>query len=110
MPGYRGWVLANALSFLEGGHYGSDYVSGQSDVQRESRVHLRGAAFGLQVIGARPGKTWSWRVPVAGSLSKVDLATGYRVAHKTWQVWGADGRPRVATATGAPTGDDASRQ
>jgi hypothetical protein len=95
VPGYRGWVLANVLSFLEGGHYGADFTTGQSDVLRESRVHLRGAAFGLRVIGGTPGKTWRWYVPVAGSLSDADLAVGFSLREKTADVWGPDAKPRT---------------
>jgi hypothetical protein len=98
VPGYRGWVLANVLSFLEGGHYGADYTTGQSDVVRESKVHLRGAAFGLRTIGGSPGKTWRWYVPVAGSLSETDLAMGFNLKSKTAEVWGPDAKPAVDEA------------
>jgi subtilisin family serine protease len=98
VPGYRGWVLANVLSFLEGGHYGTDYTTGQSDVVRESKVHLRGAAFGLRTIGGFPGKTWRWYVPVAGSLSDADLAMGFTLKDKTAEAWGPDAKPAAGEA------------
>lgn len=107
VPGYRGWVLANALSFLEGGHYGGD----QSDVERESRIHLRGAAFGLQAIGSGPGRTWVWHVPIFRSLSELDLATGYRVRDKTWQVWDTKGKPQSDSPTKAsPAAQEANQE
>jgi hypothetical protein len=92
VPGYRGWVLANVLSFLEGGHYGADFIKDQSDVLRESQVHLRGAAFGLRTIGGTPGKTWRWYIPQAGSLSTTDLASGFSVKNKTAEIWGPDAK------------------
>ena len=101
VPGYRGWVLANVLSFLEGGHYGADYTTGQSDVVRESQVHLRGAAFGLRTIGGSPGKTWRWYMPIAGSLSDADLAIGFTLKDKTAEVWGSNAKPAVAEAANA---------
>jgi hypothetical protein len=101
VPGYRGWVLANVLSFLEGGHYGADFATGQSDVIRESGVHLRGAAFGLRTIGGSPGQAWRWYLPVAGSLSDADLATGFSLKGKTAQIWGRDAKPASGEAAGA---------
>lgn len=98
VPGYRGWVLANVLSFLESGHYGADFTTGQSDVVRESKVHVRGAAFGLRTIGGSPGKTWRWYIPVAGSLSDIDLATGFDLKDKTAEVWGPDAKPAAGEA------------
>lgn len=94
VPGYRGWVLANVLSFLEGGHYGKQYVRDQSDVEREGMAHLRGAAFGLGTIGGQPGPTWRWFVPLANSLNRFDLALGVDLRAKTAQVWDAQGRPQ----------------
>jgi hypothetical protein len=96
VPGYRGWVLANVLSFLEGGHYGADYTKDQSDVARESAVHIRGAAFGHRALGGTPGATWRWFVPVAGSLSKADLAVGFGLREKTAEIWGPDAKPRTS--------------
>ena len=93
VPGYRGWVLANVLSFLEGGHYGADYTTGQSDVVRESRVHVRGAMFGLRATGGNAGPGWRWYVPVAGSISDADLATGFSLRAKSAEIWGPDARP-----------------
>lgn len=105
VPSYRSWVLANVLSFLEGGHYGADYVKDQSDVVREGRVHLRGARFGMQTIGAAPGRQWTWRVPVAGSISWDDLATGFRVAAKTAEIWGPEGSKQAAGDAAADSAD-----
>lgn len=106
VPGHRGWVLANVLSFLEGGHYGADYTTGQGDVVRESRVHLRGAAFGMRVIGGSPRATWRWFVPVAGSLSDAELAAGFALRAKTAEVWGPDARPRSAEDVDREGGED----
>ncbi|KGN39946.1 S8 family serine peptidase [Knoellia aerolata] len=94
VPGYRGWVLANVLSFLEGGHYGKDFSTGQDDVARESKVHLRGAAFGLSTVAGKPGPSWRWYVPKAGSLSDTDLALGFSLPARTAEVWGPDAKPR----------------
>lgn len=87
-PGYRGWVLANVLSFLEGGHYGNK----QEDVARESRFHLRGALAGLRTAGIKAGKSWVWYVPGAKSLSKQDLAFGFQLQYKTAEVLDASGQ------------------
>jgi hypothetical protein len=76
---YRGFVLANAVSFLEGGFYGAD----QAEVGRESRFHMRGARAGLAAHGARPGKGWLWYVPKAQSLAQEDLVTGFSLKDKT---------------------------
>jgi subtilisin family serine protease len=103
VPGYRGWVLANVLGFLEGGYYGKQFAADQADVLRESKVHVRGAVFGLRTIGGSPGKTWRWYVPAAGSLSDADLATGFELKGKTAQVWGPDAKP----AAGEAATDDA---
>lgn len=81
LPGYRGWVFANAVSFLEGGHYGDK----QADVDRESRIHIQGAIAGLRAAKVRPVNDWWWRVPKAKSLSKVDLALGFSLGGKTHQ-------------------------
>ena len=104
VPGYRGWVLANTLSFLEGGGYGKDFATDQSDVARESAVHLRGAAFALRMAGGPVGPAWRWHVPKAGSLSKTDLALGFSLAGKTAAVWGPDAKP--AAGTEAADGED----
>ena len=105
VPGYRGWVLANVLSFLEGGHYGADYTTGQSDVVRESKVHVGGAVFGLRATGGNAGPGWRWYVPVAGSLSKSDLAIGFSLRTKTAEIWGPDARPTAEESPGVE--DDA---
>jgi hypothetical protein len=76
---YRGFVLANAVSFLEGGYYGGD----QAEVARESRFHLRGARVGLAAYSAKVGKEWLWYVPKAQGLSDMDLATGWSLKDKT---------------------------
>ncbi len=114
VPGYRGWVLANVLSFLEGGYYGKDYVKDQSDVDRESHAQLRGAAFGLGTTGGTPGRAWRWYVPVAGSLSDADLAVGFGLLEKTFAVWGPDAKPRpsedLEELVDAPDGWDDGEQ
>lgn len=88
VPGYRGWVLANVLSFLEGGHYGEK----QEDVARESRFHLRGALAGLRTAGIKPGKYWVWYVPGAKSISKQDLVHGFQLQYKMAGVLDASGQ------------------
>lgn len=84
---FRGWILANALSFLEGGYYGEK----QEDVARESRVHLRGAMFGLQQVASAPGKNWPWYVPGANSISRDELASASNSSPKL---------PRFSTRAG----------
>jgi hypothetical protein len=78
---YRGFVLANALSFLEGSYYGGS----QDEVSRESRFHLRGARAGLAAYGAKPGKTWVWQVPKSGSVSQDELALGFTFKDKVFE-------------------------
>jgi hypothetical protein len=80
-PGYRGWLMANAVSFLEGGF--EEYSRSQEDVARESRGHIRGAVFGLKAAGARPGRLWVWLVPVARSLTRADLVNGFLMQERT---------------------------
>jgi hypothetical protein len=91
-PGYRGWVLANAISFLEGGFYGED---DQARVSAESRSHLRGALFGLRAGGFAANPAWRWYVPVRRSVSTDDLITGFSVRPRTFEVLDPQGR-RVA--------------
>ncbi len=100
VPTYRGWVRANAISFLEGGFYGKDYTQDQGDVARESRVHLRGAVFGLRTVGGAPGSTWRWYVPKAGSISQTDLAFGVDLRASTAEVLRPDGTAGTAGAGG----------
>jgi subtilisin family serine protease len=97
-PGYRGWVLANVLSFLEGGYYGGDQV----EVSRESRGHLRGAVFGLRQARVKPGTNWRWYVPRGGSISQDELLTGFSLTSKTAEVLLPTGRPasRIKSAAG----------
>jgi hypothetical protein len=87
-PGYRGWLMANAVSFLEGGFYGES----QEDVARESRRHIRGAVFGLKAAGARPGRLWVWLVPAARSLTQADLVNGFLLQYKTVEGLDASGQ------------------
>ncbi|MDX6392225.1 MAG: hypothetical protein QOJ73_3288 [Streptosporangiaceae bacterium] len=112
VPGYRGWVIANVLSFLEGGGYGADYATDQSDVLRESKAHLQGATFGLRIIGGSPGPGWSWHVPVAGSLSTADLALGFSLKEKTANIWGPSGQSvsEESDATGPANGEPDSSE
>jgi hypothetical protein len=99
--GYSGWVLANVLSFLEGAFYGES----QQEVARESRVHLRGAIFGVQRVGEAPDPTWRWYVPKAGSVSEVDLVAGFSQSATTAEVLSAGGATDPAPATGpVPSG------
>jgi len=87
-PGYRGWLMANAVSFLEGGFYGES----QEDVARESRRHIRGAVFGLKAAGARPDRLWVWLVPAARSLTQADLVNGFLLQYKTVEGLDASGQ------------------
>ena len=92
-PGYRGLVLANAISFLEGGFYGED---DQGRVSAESRSHLRGAIFGLRAGGFAPSPAWRWLVPVTKSVSMEDLVTGFSVRPRTYEVLDMNGRKASA--------------
>ncbi len=98
VPSYRGWVRANAISFLEGGFYGKDYSADQSDVARESRVHLKGAVFGLRTVGAAPGPTWRWYVPTGASVSRIDLVVGIDLRRATSEVLRPDGTAAAGDA------------
>ncbi|MDJ0752611.1 MAG: DUF4157 domain-containing protein [Ardenticatenaceae bacterium] len=69
-PAYEAWLMANALSFLEGGHFGHS----QAEVDRESDVHIQGASRGLALEDKIPEENWEWQVPRAGSISLPDLA------------------------------------
>jgi hypothetical protein len=88
MPGYRGWVFANIMSFLEGGYYGK----AQGEVMRESRFHLQGALAGLGAVGVKPGRDWVWYVPRAGDISEGEIATGFQVQQKMADVLDANGK------------------
>jgi LAS superfamily LD-carboxypeptidase LdcB len=96
--GYSGWVLANVLSFLEGAFYGKS----QQEVARESRIHLRGAIFGVERARGTLGPTWRWFVPKAGSVREIDLVTGFTLSTKTAEVLPASGAAPAA-AVGAGT-------
>jgi hypothetical protein len=92
-PGYRGWVLSNIMSFLEGGHYGIN----QEDVARESRFHILGAAAGLRTTGIEPGKNWLWYVPKALSISKDELFGGFTLQDKTYEMLNTSGQAYKGT-------------
>lgn len=98
LPGYRGWVLANVMSFLEGGFY----AESQRDAARESRWHLRGALVGLRTAGIKPGKTWAWYVPIGRSLSEEDLANGFQLVFKTAEVLDPNGQRLGPVRKGSP--------
>lgn len=100
--GHSGWVLGNVLSFLEGAYYGKS----QQEVARETRIHLRGAIFGVERARGTVGPTWRWFVPKAGSVSKMDLVTGFTLSAKTAEVLPAIGAavPAAAASSGAPAG------
>lgn len=66
----QGWRWANALSFLEGGHYGG---KAQEEVLRESLIHLQGATYGLTLAGHSPANHWGWYVPMTGSIPEPGL-------------------------------------
>lgn len=84
-PGYRGWLLANSVSFLEGGRYGDT----QTDVDRESKIHIKGALAGLRAAGVKPNGNWAWHVPAAGGVTDQDLLFGYSVQSKINTIWTA---------------------
>ncbi|MBW2635956.1 MAG: DUF4157 domain-containing protein [Deltaproteobacteria bacterium] len=69
-PAYEGWLMANAMSFLEGGHYGQS----QDEVNAETNIHIQGASGGLATVGRIPEEIWQWYVPKAGSISIGDLS------------------------------------
>ena len=69
-PAYEGWLMANAMSFLEGGHYGQS----QDEVNAETNIHIQGASGGLATVGRIPEEIWQWYVPRAGSISIGDLS------------------------------------
>ena len=63
---HNAWTWANAVSFLEGAHYGGP----QSEVERETLVHRRAAAFGLREAGFKGLLLgFDWYVPKAGTVS-----------------------------------------
>ena len=66
-PEVRAWYYMNALSFLEGANYGSDYTDdlqlAQEDIRRESRVHLHGVLEVLRRHGADTASL-QWVVPI----------------------------------------------
>lgn len=66
---YEGWLMANATSFLEGGHYGKS----QDEVNRESDIHLQGSSGGLSAVDRIPEENWTWYIPRSGSISAADL-------------------------------------
>ncbi len=84
LPGYRGWLLANCVSFLEGGFV--RYAKSQADVDRESRIHIQGAFAGLHGAGVKPDSRWVWHIPKSRSISAVDLLSGFSLKEKTKQV------------------------
>jgi hypothetical protein len=99
--GYSGWVLGNGLSFLEGAYYGKS----QQEVARESRIHLRGAIFGVERARGTLGPTWRWFVPKAGSVREIDLVTGFSLSSTTAEVLPASGAAVPAGAAGSgPSG------
>lgn len=69
---YKGWLWANALSFLEGAHYGGS----QMEVGRESQVHRAGAIFGILRAGGSVDKSWRRHVPKASSVGEYDISAG----------------------------------
>jgi hypothetical protein len=92
VPAYRGWALANVLSFLEGGYYGKS----QAEVGRESGWHRQGAVFGIRRAGGAPSKAWPWYVPLAQSISNEDLLGGFSLMQKTAEVLDPSGQAYVA--------------
>ena len=63
-PYYEGWLLANAISFLEGGVYGR----GQNEVNDESKIHIQGASTALELFRRIPESNWQWHVPVSNGM------------------------------------------
>ena len=99
---YRGWRFANALSFLEGGVFGT---KPQKEVNQESGVHLQGASAGLAALGRIPGDTWKWCIPKTGSLLNVvagggvsSIALNQKTVHKILS--GIEGQFRITVVDG----------
>lgn len=78
---YKGWRWGNALSFLEGAHYGAS----QTEVDDESRVHLGGANLGLTQHSQAAGSDWHWFVPRAGHLTQWAAIFGFDLDDATYQ-------------------------
>ena len=66
---FRGWRWANCLSYLEGGFYGDS----QKETTRESKIHRKGAYFGLQKSGVRIPDSWRWYISKPKSLSYTNM-------------------------------------
>jgi hypothetical protein len=89
---YAGWLHANALSFLEGGYYGTT----QAEVSRESLGHLHGASFGIVQAGGQLDAAWSWAVPMAGRILRIHVANvpTKTATYENLDPWG-EPRPRL---------------
>lgn len=81
---YRAWRWANALSFLEQAKHGTDYGGNQEEAERESRIHMRGAIFGLELAGYSPD--WEWTIAEIGSagLTGVDVPSSISETIYPW--------------------------
>lgn len=87
---YESWLLANAMSFLEGGFYGGS----QHEVTEESKIHIQGASGGLESEGRIPEENWQWYVPRAKSITDLSnfqlrgniIATTWKKIHGDFQL------------------------
>jgi hypothetical protein len=96
-PGYRGWIMANVVSFMEGGLFGHS----PQDAERESRRHLQGAVLGLKAAGVKPDKNWVWLVPIAKSMKRIDLLRGFPLQGRVDKVLDARGQTVGASKKGS---------
>jgi hypothetical protein len=101
---YKGWLWANALSFLEGAHYGES----MDDVKRESAVHLSGTVFGILQAGGSIDRSWQWRVPIPKTIGKLDALTGYyNIMQHTYRILDTKGKV-LSEKPGAKPGNKGS--
>lgn len=99
---YQEWRWANSLSFLEGGHYGTDYTStieqARAETFRESQIHMQGAIFGLELAGEKTAQSWQWYVPEPGSVDEMAGVLGIDVEGNTYTTLNPSAEP-IATTT-----------
>jgi len=72
-PGYRAWLWANALSFVQL----ADLQATEAELGVISRADLRATAFGLAQVGTAIDAGWRWYVP---SINTVALPGADRVS------------------------------
>jgi hypothetical protein len=71
-PAYRGWLWANAMSFLECANHSRN----QPAARAAALTSLRGVHFGMREAEQPIRDGWRWHVPLAGAKFKTpfDLA------------------------------------